>query len=292
MSESTLSIQSEDNGAPNGLFHKVVYLSATQPRSLWPTCKHIFYIIKDKAYSLLIAPTGEPCVCIGYHKQGEVTQDLFLRFLFEKEAHLTQPYLEYEVVLGQVPFLLIPAELRDEAYDMALTRLLIDEDLLQEELMETQLSNPDLHILWGVNSQMRYLLDFYLRDYQMRPLCELNLSLLPQLEASKEGNVVLLTRLPGRVEIAVYQAGQLQLCNAYAASAPMEELYYLQSVLEVIGLKSEEVACYVQGEADPSGEEADSLWSRWSWLKLPSYPSLSDEIEADQYWRYWFLATG
>lgn len=292
MFETSPNPTAPSSPARQGLYQQRCYLRPAMPLSLWATCRHLLYLLDGTVYSLLFDAHERLVGCWGYTREPGTTQDIFLRFLFEKEPHLAQPYLEVEVRLAEVPFLVIPHRFTARPYHLALSRLMMEEDLLSEELHEQPLPGEDAYALFDAPPPLRHILDHYLGHYQLGHACGAWLRTLRRL-ADAQGNALLMTLLPHRVAIAALREGTLQICNAYPTHSPLEALYYLQSVREIIGWKGTPPAIFAQGEVTPDPNQVDTLWYHLPGLQTPpSRLLLSYELPASsEAWRFAFLST-
>jgi len=241
-------------------------------------------------YSLFIAPHNQLGGCVAYTNPGHLSQEIFLRLLFEKEPVLAQPYLNYEVVIGEPPFLLIPEALRSPAHHLAMARLGIDDAVLAEELHTAPSLTDDLYALFGMPAHLRYVLDHYVVHYQLSHVALYAIQTAHRL-ATDEGNTLLLTALPGRVIITALREGKLQLCNSYRCSSALEQIYFLQSVRRVTGLSAAHCLIYAQGEVAPRSEDPEGLFRQLPGLHLPPPQLLTQRDLPDEAhpWRYAFL---
>ena len=290
MFESSPETSFSHISASSGLYHSKTLVSPTLPASLWATCRHVIYLMTGQVYSLLLDAHEVLVGAWSYSREEGTSQDIFLRFLFEKEFHLTQPYLQVDVSMGEPSVLLVPDKLAEEAYSSALFRIIKEEDPLGEEHLVQSVPEEQVTIMFPVPQKIIHVLDHYVRHYRLAHACGQWVKTL-RLLADDNGDGLILTVMPSRVALLACREGNLQICNIFPAQTATEIMYYLQSVKEVVGWKTEGPDCYVLGEVTPDPDLPDSLWYHLPGLLTPPTELLLDRNlpTRAQSWRYGFL---
>jgi len=258
--------------------------------SLLPTCRQVLYLLPGCMYRLLFAPTGELAQAHVYQKGGQLSEDLFLRLLLEREKELTDTFLTVEVVIGYGKHILIPDEHFEEQYILGLARTMLDDAVLPEELYTTPVPTEQAKILSLLPNSARYVLGHYLPQSEIRHVSRFLVEWSDRLP-TQEGNSLLLLLGRGEGIIVARKEGQLALCNSYPMQTPVEVLYFVQAVLEATGMKDQNVARYVMGETDGENLGGESIWSYLEDWQIPGPDILGMELPQHDapYWLMGFL---
>lgn len=275
---------------PDSLIERVAHIPWPEPQSLWATQGHRLYVLSGLVYSLLVDEQGKPLGVTSYRNRGRLSQDMFLRFLFEQEPILTQPYLTCEVVLGQGPFFLLPTIEHRAAKLLPLARALLDDAILPDELQRSFCPLTEAYAVFSVPTNLMHVLRHYLDSFDLQHVSRHVIRSTHRL-ADQVGQAITLTLLGREVLITVLRDGRLQLCNNYPYQEPLEAIYFLQTVRHVTSLDHSDLACYVMGETNPRDLSPHSLWHHLPGLTTPPLPGLLDlSMPHDcPHWQFLFL---
>lgn len=275
---------------PDSLIERATHVSWPLPRSLWATHCHRLYVLSGLVCSLLVDEQGKLRGVTTYRNRGRLSQEMFLRFLFEQEASLTQPYLLCEVVLGEGPFFLLPATEYRAAHLLPLARALLDDAILADELQHSFCPLTEAHAVFSASTSLMHVLRHYLADFELQHISRYVIQSTHRL-ADQVGQAITLTLLGREVLITVLRDGCLQLCNRYPYREPLEAIYFLQTVRQVAGLDQSDLTCYVMGETNPRDLSPASIWHHLPSLQTPPLPRLLDLDlrEHTPYWQFLFL---
>ena len=258
--------------------------------SLLPTCRHVIYLLPGRMYRLLFSPTGEPIQVHRYQKGAQLSEDLFLRLLLEREKELTDTFLSVEVVLGTGKHLLVPAAHYDEEFALGITRNMLDDTALAEEIYTTSIPSEEALILALWPASTRYVLEHYLPQAEKRHVGRYLIEWTDRFP-TEEGNCILLLLGMGEATLVARKEGQLVLCNTYPVQSSLEVLYYAQAVKKATGLTDRPLSCYVMGETDVDFFQGESIWAQLEDWQIPSPEILGIELSQPDvpYWLTGFL---
>jgi hypothetical protein len=215
---------------------------------------------------------------------------MFLRFLFEKESTLRQPYLTYRVVIGDAPFFLLPEGSDAEADHLALARTLLDDATMPDEVRVSPSPAAAAYAVYTLDPARRHLLDHYLSQYELLHLSYYAIQTAHRL-ANQAGDALTMILTGKQVLITALRAGELRLCNQYPYAEPLEAIYFLQSVRNASGLDQGALTGYVMGETNPADLSPASLWHHLQGLQTPPLSAFTNHPlpEGCPHWRFLFL---
>jgi hypothetical protein len=285
------SLISDLEALPDQMIEREELVPWPTPASFWPTYHHRLYLLAGTVYSLLLNEGQKPLGVTCYRNRSRLSQDVFLRFLFEQEPSLTQPYLSRDVVLGEGPFFLLPTQLCQSENLLPLARTLLDDALLPNELQLSVCPQTEAYAVFTLSPRLKHVLDRSLGDYELQHLSSHLIRSTHRL-ADQIGQALTLTLLGQQVLITALRDGQLQLCNSYAYQEPLEAVYFLQTVRHVTGLTQKDFTCYAMGETNPSNLDPASIWHHLPGLQVPPLPGLLDiSVPVNcPHWQFLFLA--
>ncbi|TAE47333.1 MAG: DUF3822 family protein [Bacteroidetes bacterium] len=254
-----------------------------------PTCRLLLYLQPDRVYYLLQSPREELAACREFHNSSQISPELFLRFVFEKEQLLCGTFLETRVFVSTPLVSLIPDTYRDPEQHLRLSRLLLDDTALPEEVFTRRIPGEEAQALFMASPSLLHLLKHYLRSYTLSHVCIPVLQMARQL--GRTNRSLLMLHLTDEALLAVaLREGQIRLCSAYTCRSVADQLYFVQMARKISLMEDILAPLFICGESgnDPlSGEIATAFPG----LQLPEYLSRSTgaDLSAAPYWKYAFL---
>lgn len=271
-------------------FHTIVHIGTGIKESLIATCSLVIFLQKDRIYYLLISPQSEVVLCKECVNIRDISEEMFFRFVLERETLLTSPFLECKVYISHSDITLIPNEFWKKELELPLCQLMMSEHLENEEIYSTAIDQASARVLFTIPSGLIHLLDRYIRHYELSHIA------VPMVEEAyrlsrKDRSLIMFLVLNHRFAIVAMRDGNLQLCNVYPYHTVSDMLYYIQVARETTGLTQSGVPVFCIGEMKPDAEEQQGLWQLIPGLSFPEPPHQMSENGEISWWKFSFLAS-
>lgn len=265
------------------------HLPLTLGAAQFPACRLSLLIHPERIYYVLTSPGEELAASREFVNRGQISPELFLRFVLEKEAIFRESFGEIVVYSAAPEFSLLPGQWEDPAPLLRLARLLLDDTALQEELRCHALPGESAALLFLAAPGLQHLLARYLNAYRLSHVAAPLLRLAREL-GRQSPSLLLLHVSSSHVMALALRGGQLSLCNAFPWRAPSDIAYFAQSVRKVCGLDLPDVPLYAVGELEEVSSEALAAWLPG--LRRPEFLSLAAgaDLREAPWWRFAFLA--
>ncbi|MEO0895873.1 MAG: DUF3822 family protein [Bacteroidota bacterium] len=272
----------------SGPYHTTTLLERSVDEAHLPACRLIIFISSGMVKYILMTSRGEWIQAKKFDSTGLLSQQMFLRFLFEKEKVLGGSYVEVQIYLDQPAFTLIPSRFQSPEMNLAFGRLLLDDQLFSDEVYKYRLPYMEAVLLMSFPPELKHLLDHYLRDYVFLHPASIVLNIGHR---ASRGELELYALFEGQhMIVAVYEQEKLLLSNMYVCRASSDVLYYLQLIRETIDRQDQPLNAYYMGdEGLVNGYVLD--WKSFGirWLRAP-LPEVNRSHFADGQdltsWRY------
>lgn len=197
-----------------------------------------------------------------------LSQEMFLRFLFEKEKILQGSYVEVQVYLDQPAFTLVPTMLQNDKMNLAISRLLIDDQLFSDEVYHYKLPYMEANLVMALPPALKHMLNHYMRDYVLLHPASIVLSIGHR---ATNGELEVYALFEGQhMTVAVFEHEKLLLTNMYVCRASSDVLYYLQLIRQSLKKQDRPLMAYYMGEEGlVNGYVLDWKSFGISWLRAP-----------------------
>ncbi len=237
----------------------------------------------------LLSKDRQLVFCKEFFNSDQLSTEIFLRILFEKEALLQQAYRSFHILSGRTNFALAPKSAVSERQLLHYARLSLDEALFEEEFLNTSIKKPDSWAIFSSPFSIKHILDEYAPRATYGHVCERVIDLAIHLEVSA---CALLLIYDHSVLITICKEAKLQLCNSYQIRANADILYFLHSARKATELVSDELPIFIMGELDG---KMSYLKEHIAEIQVPQTLNkyLPDSPSQDMpYWQFAFLAAG
>jgi hypothetical protein len=270
-------------------YASTTHLPPTLGASQFPACRLSLLIHPERICYVLTSPGEELAACREFANRGQISPELFLRFVLEKEAIFREAFGEIVVYSAAPEFSLLPGHWQDPASLLRLARLMLDDTALPEELRCHALPGEAAALLFLAAPGLQHLLDRYLSAYRLSHLAAPLLRLAREL-GRQHPSLLLLHVSPSHVMALALRGGQLSLCNAFPWRVPADMAYFAQSVRKVCGLDLPDVPVFAVGELEEASPDALALWLPG--LRRPEFLALAAgaDLREAPWWRFAFLA--
>ncbi|RMG23173.1 MAG: DUF3822 family protein [Bacteroidetes bacterium] len=249
--------------------------------------REVSLFVKDSGVVLFVQDeSGTIIDCRKFYNKDQLALEIFLRLLFEKEPGLKSASHSCRVLTGQSVFALAPADYLPARRMLDFARLVLEEAIFEEELVQYPIPELKAQLLFSVPYSIRHIIQSYLPQARLGHIAEVLIPL--SLELCPQRGIVMLI-YDQQVLIAARAGGQLQLINRFQFMAHADILYFLQSVRKVTHLEDKEVPVYVMGDLEG---KMKTLKQYMDHIQVPQ--NLSQQLPGSKlevpYWEFAFLA--
>ncbi|MEM7658134.1 MAG: DUF3822 family protein [Bacteroidota bacterium] len=271
-------------------YHIVEHLSPQLADSLLATCRLSLFVQPSRVYAVLTDQQRQMVACWEYYNEQQLSREMFLRFVLEKEIFLRQPFAERFIYTSASQFALIPKPFFAEEQLIGLGRVLLDDALLEEEIQLSEIGQPESNIMYMVSPGLRHLFEHYFADFELKHICEPALFAAARL-SQDHSDFLLVHSMEEQVLVVVVREHQVQLCNAYPIHSLPDMVYFVQLTKSVTQINDPGIPVFVWGEIDAKTAEPTDIWELLPDMEVP--PLLEDAVQphtkAVPYWKYAFL---
>lgn len=242
-------------------------------------------------YFLLVSKESQKLLfCRAYQNTLQVSEGVFLRLVLSSAPDLIREAAERIVVVGEHRFSLVPNDLFTEREKLSLARMLFSEQCSESELHAHDLQTPDAKVLFTFAPTTLHILEHYLGSFSLRHLSYWDTLMAKEL-AQRQRSHLLVHLMQQQMVLTAYIRGKLQLCNAYLCQTPLDTLYFIHTVRQVLALKPE-VPTILVGEFEEKGTLVKNIRKQMGSLEVYQAPRrfLDAAPGATPFWKFAFLA--
>lgn len=267
--ESTLHVRSSDFFAHN-------------------TCRLIIFIQPIRIYFTLLGAHEEIIYCKEYYNQNNSVDVLFLRYAFEQETILSHTYSSTKVYVD-TNFCLLP-DLKSFVKDRHnFARVLLDEDVEEEELYYHPLPESDIAGLFVPPARWISLLNEYLLAYELSSCSDLLFRLGKLLHNSLKP-LLLIQVLDLHVNIIGLKRDRLSFIQRFPYNSSLDLVYFIQLTTSILNKKGG-TDLYIVGEIIETEHKWEDIRRYFPKIKFP--PSLKSRKgknpDRRSWWKYTYL---
>lgn len=275
------------NHAP---FKQITHIPLAIRDSLTATCQLVIFIQTSRMYYLLLASSGDVVFCREYLNSEGFSQEMFLRFVLEKDKFLSEPFLQCRVYTSSPLFTFFPDKWWDVEKKRVIAHATLSDQLENREIMVRESKILEARILFSIGPGMIHLLDRYIRHYSLSHIGLLMAEMT--VEACAEQAIISILVMDDYVLISAVKRKQLLLCNSYQYRSDSDIVYFIQTVREVTGLTQSTVPICIMGELGAKITREGSIWEYLSEVNIPdpTSPFFVSETAGTQWWKFSFLA--
>ncbi len=291
MSIPTQHIWIEDSSEPRGPYLTEVLVDQALEEEIKSTYRLIIFIEPGRLRYVLHTPRGAWIKAKSFESTGLLSDEMFLRFLFEQEKLLGDSFVEVQVYQLKAAFVLVPNPWYEPKQVAAMGRLLLDSQLFPDEVYSYELPFLEAHLLSIFQPELRHILDHYIRDYEFLHPASILLS-LGQRQSSK--GVEAFALFVGEwMMLALFQDASLLFANMFTCRTAADVLYFLSLARQSAGLSRTPLKAYHMGEHPGITNHLidwEAYGITWSGAELPQVPNMDGEWGRDlTVWRYLVL---
>lgn len=255
------------------------------------TCRLLIYLQKESVYFLLVSKESNKLrFCRAYQNTLQVSEGVFLRLVLSSAPDLIREVSERIVVVGAHRFSMVPNALFQEREKLKLARMLFSEQCAESELHYHDLASPDAKVLFTFPPATMHILEHYLGNFSLRHLSYWD-TLMGQDLAQQHREHLLVHLTQQQMLLTAYSRGKLQLCNAYLCQTPLDTLYFIHTVRQVLELHPE-VPTWLVGEFEEKGTLVKNIRKQMANLQIYQEPRrfLDAASGTTPFWKFAFLA--
>lgn len=247
-------------------------------------------VLSDAVYIALVGADGHLLACKRIVNAQAMLEEVFLRYVLEREPLLHSHYARIQICHSSTPFALVPEGFMRTGNDrLLLGRLLLDETALPTELHSAELPSLRAKALFQVPQQAETVFSEYLPEARHSHLGELVTVQALRL-AQEHPHFIYLYLLPDGVVAAVCREGRLLLCNRYPCSFSADVRYYVQALFNSLLPDRLYAPVLLAGEFEQGGKLHTELKSWFPSLQTPTLLARQVRDVAQPFWRYAVLA--
>ncbi len=251
------------------------------------TCDLVLYLLEDKIYYALISPQREIVACKEFCKKDPtIGKTLFLRLVFEREALLSFPYADCRVYIGDTAFTLVPEAYRSDPDHLRLARLLLDDWVFNDELLQRKIPPEASWILFLHSTHIAEVLGEYLPYYTLSHIAHPLIGLSHQLRGRYPSHMLLMFQPKKMILLTCIDQG-LTFCNVFPCHGATDVFYFSEAVKQQRQVGPQDFPVFWVGEAGDSFLEDIHQF-------FPDIRQPEGEVSSGatgQYWKYGFLAS-
>ncbi|MDX2250576.1 MAG: DUF3822 family protein [Bacteroidia bacterium] len=274
----------------NTPFEQITHIPQNIRESLLATCQLVVFLQSSRVYYLLIAPSGEIVLCRECINSRRFSQEMFLRFVLEKDKLLSTPFLSCRIYTSSHLFTFFPGDLWETREKGLIARASLSDQMDDKEIFIHESKTLNSQLICFLPPGIPHLLDRYIRHYSLSHIG----MLMAETTVIACPNEVMISALvmDDYILISAVKKNQLLLCNSYHHHSPSDMVYFIQTVREVTGLVQNNVPIYVMGELGEKITREGGLWEYLPDLNVPDTdsPFYAPGIAESQWWKFSFLA--
>ncbi|MEO1417845.1 MAG: DUF3822 family protein [Bacteroidota bacterium] len=255
-----------DYTQPKGPFIPHVYVAESLEGLDLSTCHLVIILQTSKIHYLLYSPQGKLLRAQSLESTGLLQEDMFLRFVFEKEEVLRKTFWQVDIVLTETPFFLVPHPYRQPEMYPVLARLLLDDGLFPDEVGHYPVMEGAATLVYGFPPEQSHILEYYLQNFRMRHLAG---AILHAGKAWTEVRPTFMVMYEGKegIILATFEEGKLLLCNAYPCRSGSDRLYFLQAARGQLKVNPEKCPILLLGDT-----VQEMNWKHWEQYAYEVHP--------------------
>lgn len=270
------------------LFAATQYIDRPRTDALRSACELRLLLLPDRMYYAVVRHDHHILSCKGIVNIEGFAQEVFLRYVFEREMPLRESYVRTVAFHTSSPFSLLPEAYNRVADRLQYARALLDDTLLHAELGCTYVQEASAYALFVLRPHIASLLDEYFPNVHHSHLSRLSVRLGRHI-ADTEPTHLLLHILPDSLYIVAMQNRKLRLANRYPCRAAADVVYYTQAVRHATGL-SDTCPIFVVGEFEQQQQLFADIRSYLHALQIPANIATFVDDVSPPFWKYAFLA--
>ena len=249
----------------------------------------ILLIKEDSLLYVIIGEDREIKICKAIYNQQELSQSLFLRFVFEKEP-LIQGWAHRCVVLSSSPkFTLLPKSLAQKGKDTLYAQLFLQDTIYDDEVYIQDFAKDSIRCIFLDTPHIHHVLGEYLDAYVFKHLAATHFELGSLLSGDIPTHL-LVHHLGKEVLTTIFKDGIFHYCNTFEYRTDSGMLYFIRSLLQVLDTPTEP-PIFMIGEIDPYEPLFEYLLTHLPTFSFPQVlekyiPSLPHSVS---YWKFCHL---
>jgi hypothetical protein len=216
----------------------------------------------------------------------------FFDEVFAQDYFLKEDYHSVEMINSSLEFSLIPTVFFKPQQVRELAGALIKEDNDLDHLEYRDMERSGATAIYTVPFPMKQKCDHYFHDLQYQPFCHLMVNLGLEL-CAQDPNLLVLHIFERQFVITAFKDSQLQLCNAYDFEGVTDMVYFLQLVMEILKMETNNSRILLSGEFEEDSELVRQLKKYVPSAEIPKkefqdrFETKSDKLPS---WKYAFLS--
>lgn len=270
------------------LFSVIQYIDRPRTDALRAVCELRILLLPDRIYYAVVRHDHHILSCKSIVNIEGFAQEVFLRYVFEREMPLRETYVRTVVYHTAAAFALLP-EVNYRVTDrLQYARALLDDTLLPTELGSTYVQEASAYALFVLRPHIAALLNEYFPQIHHSHLSRLSVRLANRL-AETAPTHLLLHLLPDSLYITAVQDKKIVLVNRYLCRAAADVVYYTQAVRHTLHLP-DTLPLFVVGEFEQHTAPYSEIRQYMPTLQIPAHLASFVEDVSPPFWKYAFLA--
>ncbi|MEZ4772250.1 MAG: DUF3822 family protein [Bacteroidia bacterium] len=271
-------------------FEQITHIPQDIRDSLIATCHLVVFVQTSRIYYLLLSPSGEVVLCRECINSDGFSQEMFLRFVLEKDKLLSEPFLNCRIYISSPLFTFVPDKWWDAGKKGLLARATLSDQLEDGEIITCESKTLRASLLYSLRPGIPHLLDRYIRHYSLSHIGLLMAE--TTIQACADHAMISVLVMDDYVLISAVKKKQLLLCNSYQYRSASDMVYFIQTVKEVTGLMQSNIPVCIMGELGEKITREGGIWEYLTDINIPGpeSPFFVSETAGTQWWKFSFLA--
>lgn len=249
--------QSVDFDLPAHPYREHITIERPLPASAQQEAELILHFQIDRL-TYGVKGVGGMWYCLrSYINTGLLSEASFFRLIFAKDHYLRNQYHRIRAFTSESPFTLLPTNLDQPSFRVPVARLLLSEDLFEEDIITTTLPDWQLTILSQARNEWQQVVDDHQLSLTLQPTIAACLSWGARWRSQHAQYLTLWVHRDQVLLVAVAQ-GNLLLANAFPYRSQADMLYFVQAVRDELPRPGEVIPVMV-----PSGHLQERQLEEW-----------------------------
>lgn len=250
----------------------------------------IVFLKNDVLVATIISKDSQVVSISEYRSQVPVDPSELFDLALKEEQLLSASYGKVKVIPGAFEFSLIPAKVFNRDHSKELARILISEDEDGRHVGFSELLGGDAVAVYTFPDALKKKIEDHFGKVEFMPFCRSAVGMALAHNGSNK-NSLHVSVFDGQFILTGIKEGKLHICNAYPYSGPTDIVYFLNLVVEILGLEEKAVDIFISGEFEQNSQLLTQLKKHVPHIQIPGdlKSAFEQGPKAPPAWKYAFM---